>query len=64
MASKLPEFEIRNLTENGGKKVYETEFLIKLADTFKFISPALGEMFQGKEISTRNLIFRIQNARS
>ena len=55
----LPQFEIRNFGENDWNEVPEKEFLLKLADTFERIAPILSEMFQGKEISTPNCIYRI-----
>ena len=63
MSIKLPEFEIKNFNENDWKRVSEKDFLIKLADTFELITPVLTEMFQGKEISTRDCIYRIRFVR-
>ncbi len=63
MIFKLPQFEIKDFIENDWKKVSEKEFLVKLVDTFELITPVLNEMFQGKEISTRDCIYRIQNIR-
>ena len=60
---KLPQFEIKDLNENDWKKVSERDFLIKLANTFELITPVLAEMFQGKEISTRDCIYKIQYVR-
>jgi len=56
---RLPQFEIRNFGETDWNKVPEKEFLLKLAATFERIAPILSEMFQGKEISTRDCIYRI-----
>ena len=61
MIFKMPQFEIRNFSENDWKKVPEMEFLIKLTDSFERITPVLSEMFQGKEIFTRDFIYRIKN---
>jgi len=59
MIFKLPQFEIRNFGKNDWNKVSEKEYLLKLADTFERITPMLSEMIKGKEISTRDCIFRI-----
>lgn len=60
MIFKFPQFEIKEFNENGWKKVSEQEFLIRLADTFELITPALTEMFQGRVISTVDCIYKIQ----
>jgi hypothetical protein len=59
---KLPQFEMKDFIQNDWKKVSEKEFLTKLAETFELIAPVLIEMFQGKEILTRDWIFRIQTS--
>lgn len=60
MIFKLPLFEIKNLNENGWKKVSEKDFLLRLADAFELITPVLTEMFQGKEISTPDCTYKIE----
>jgi hypothetical protein len=57
---KLPQFEIKDLPENEWKKVSEREFLLKLVESFYPITPALRDMFQGKDLITRNCIYRIK----
>ena len=61
---KIPQFEIKNFNENDWKKVSEKDFLIKLADSFELITPVLTEMFQGKEISTRDCTYKIRYVRN
>ena len=58
---KLPRYEIKDLSKKHWKKVSEKEFLKKLADSFILITPLLSKMFQGKEIITRDCIFRIRD---
>ena len=60
MIFKLPQFEIKNISENDWEKVSERDFLEKLLDSFKLITPVLSQMFHGKEIITHNCIFRIK----
>lgn len=60
MIFRLPNFEIKNFGGNDWNEVSEKEFLLKLADTFERITTILSEMFLGKEISTRDCIYRIQ----
>jgi hypothetical protein len=60
MIFKLPQFEIKNFSENDWNRVSEKDFLIKLVNTFELITPVLSELFQGKEIITNFCIYRIK----
>ena len=60
MIFKLPQFEIRDLSEKEWKKVSEREFLLKLVDSFYPITPVLRDMFKGKDLITHNRIYRIK----
>jgi hypothetical protein len=57
---KLPQFEIKCFSENDWKAVSEIYFLEKLLDNYVIITPVLGQMFNGKEVITRDCIFRIK----
>ena len=61
MIFKLPQFEIKELSEKDWKKVSEKDFLIKLVEDFDPITPILRDMFRGKDLITRKCIYRIQN---
>ena len=63
MIFKSPQFEIKDINGNDWKNVSEKDFLIKLADTFEMITPALTEMFRGREISTHDCIYKIRYVR-
>jgi hypothetical protein len=63
MISRLPLFKIKDINGNGWKTVSEKDFLLRLEDTFEMITPALTEMFRGREISTRDCIYKIQYVR-
>jgi hypothetical protein len=60
MIFKLPQFEIKELSEKVWKKVSEKDFLIKLVEDIDPITPSLREMFRGKDLVTRKCIYRIQ----
>ena len=55
-----PKFEIKNFSGNDWNRVSETDFLLKLVDTFEVITPVLSDLLQGKEISTNYCIYRIK----
>ena len=61
MIFKLPQFEIKDLSEKDWKKVSEKDFLIKLMEDFDLITPILRDIFRGKDLITRECIYRIQN---
>ena len=56
----LPKFEIKNFSGNDWNRVSETDFLIKLVDSFEPITPVLSDLLQGKEIITNFCIYRIK----
>ena len=56
----LPKFEIKNFSGNDWNRVSETDFLLKLVDTFEPITPVLSDLLQGKEIITNFCIYRIK----
>lgn len=57
----MPQFEIKNVGDNGWQKISEEVFITKLIDNFKIISPILIEMLQGKEILSCDSVYRIQD---
>jgi len=61
MIFKMPHFEVKYINEKDWKNVSEITFLSSLQDTFARISPILSEMFQGKEIMTPSVKYRIKN---
>jgi len=63
MIIKFPKFLIKDIDENDWKNVSEKDFLIKLTDTFGMITPALTEMFRGREILTCDCIYKIEYVR-
>ena len=60
MIFNLPQFEIKNFSENDWNRVSEKDFLLKLVDTFELITPVLSDLIQGKEIITNYRIYRIK----
>ena len=60
MIFKLPQFEIKNFSENDWNRVSEKDFLFELMDTFELITPVLSDLLQGKEIITNFCIYRIK----
>ena len=63
MIFNFPQFEIKDINGNSWKTVSEKEFLLRLLDKYEMIIPKLTEMFRGREISTRDYIYRIRYAR-
>ena len=61
MIFKMPQFEVKYFNEKDWKNVSEKTFLLSLQDTFTRITPILSEMFQGKEIETPSVIYRIKS---
>ena len=57
---KLPQFEIKNLSDHEWIRVSEKDFLLKLVDTFEPITPVLSDLIQGKEIISNLCIYRIK----
>ena len=61
MIFKVPLFELRQNNDNNWKKMTEKDFLLNLNNSFTQITPALEKMFDGEEIVTSSIIFRIRN---
>jgi hypothetical protein len=55
----MPQFEMKNVGDYSWQKISESDFLTKLIDNFETISMILIEMFQGKEIASRDNVYRI-----
>ena len=60
MIFKLPQFEMKDFSDTDWKKVPEKYFLANLSDSAACITPVLRQMFQGKEITAQNRIYRIK----
>ena|GEM_PF-1879097 len=56
----LPKFEIKNFSGNDWNRVSETDFLLKLVDSFDLITPVLSDLLRGKEITANFCIYRIK----
>ena len=61
MIFKMPLFEVKKNNDENWKKMTETDFLLNLNECFPKISPALEKMFDGEEIVTPSLTYRIKN---
>ena len=57
---KLPQFEIKNLSDHDWIRVSEKDFLLKLVDNFEPLTPVLSELIQGKEIISNLFSYRIK----
>ena len=60
MIFNLPQFEIKNFSENDWNRISEKDFLLKIVDTFELITPVLSDLIQGKEIVTKFCIYRMK----
>jgi hypothetical protein len=60
MNFNMPAFEIKHHPKNDWERVSEKLFVTKLIDSFEMITPVLDEMFQGKEITAHDCLYRIK----
>ena len=60
MKNLMPQFEVKNISENDWNEVSEKTFLKSLLDRFTRIAPVKSDLYKGKEIATSTAIFRIK----
>ena len=60
MQFKFAQFEIKHGKDESWKNVSGKTALERLSDFYDQVSPVLFDLFQGKEIYTRDAIFRIK----
>ena len=60
MKLNLPQYEMRFSNEKSWVPISEDFALKSLFDNFDRVSPILAELFQGKEISLHDSIFRMR----
>ena len=53
-------YEVLYDNNEGWQDISEIKAMDKISDWYDQISPVLQDLFRGKEISTRNAIFRIK----
>jgi len=60
MIFKIPLFEVKPNTDNSWKQMPEMDFLLSLNESFTQISPPLEKMFDGEQIVTASIAYRIK----
>jgi hypothetical protein len=60
MQSTMPQFEMRCANEKNWVLIPEKAALESLFDNFDRVSPIIDELFQGKEITFRDSVFRLR----
>ena len=60
MQFKFAQFEVMYSKDEGWKNVDGNTILNRLSDCYNWVSPVIFDLFQGKEISTQDAVFRIK----
>ena len=59
MIFKMPSYEVKYCDQEHWEKVSETQVLARLQETYSQVTPEIKKMIEGKQVSTRNAVYRI-----